>query len=161
MTVLYQVINNYKADSSISSGDKEKSSISNQDLQKLYSVEFKSQAYASFYTTTMEKDKSILSLSVAGVGFLITLLKLTNELMIYDMFFFIFAIIGYLTAIYCIISIFSKNSKYIIDIVQDKSVTLIEYQLKRFDSLAINAFYLGIVMSLLLGISTSSTLFIK
>lgn len=141
--------------------DKVQNSISEQDLQRLYAVEFKSQSYSSFYTTTMEKDKSILSLSVAGIGFLVTLLKLTDKLAIYDMVFFSLAALGFLLAIYFIVSLFGKNADFIVDLVQDKDVTLKEHQLKQLDTWAIRAFYLGIVMSLLLGISTSSTLFIK
>jgi hypothetical protein len=141
--------------------DKVKNSISDQDLQRLYAVEFKSQSYSSFYTTTMEKDKSILALSVAGTGFLVTLLKLTDKLAIYDMAFFTLAALGFLLAIYFIVSLFGKNADFIVDLVQEKDVTLKQHQLKQLDSWAIRAFYLGIVMSLLLGISTSSTLFIK
>ena len=141
--------------------DKVKDSISDQDLQRLYAVEFKSQSYSSFYTTTMEKDKSILALSVAGTGFLVTLLKLTDKLAIYDMVFFTLAALGFLLAIYFIVSLFGKNADFIVDLVQEKDVTLKQHQLKQLDSWAIRAFYLGIVMSLLLGISTSSTLFIK
>lgn len=69
--------------------EKIENSISDQDLQRLYAVEFKSQSYSSFYNTTMEKDKSILTLSVAGIGFLITLLKLSDTLNHYDMVFFL------------------------------------------------------------------------
>ena len=79
-------------------------SISDQDLQRLYAVEFKSQSYSSFYNTTMEKDKSILTLSVAGIGFLITLLKLSDSLEYYDMIFFSVAILGFLISIFCKIS---------------------------------------------------------
>lgn len=163
MNIFCKVINNEaapaeKAEVAI---DKVKNSISDQDLQRLYAVEFKSQSYSSFYTTTMEKDKSILALSVAGTGFLVTLLKLTDKLAIYDMAFFTLAALGFLLAIYFIVSLFGKNADFIVDLVQEKDVTLKQHQLKQLDSWAIRAFYLGIVMSLLLGISTSSTLFIK
>lgn len=163
MNIFCKVINNEaapaeKAEVAI---DKVKDSISDQDLQRLYAVEFKSQSYSSFYTTTMEKDKSILALSVAGTGFLVTLLKLTDKLAIYDMVFFALAAFGFLLAIYFIVSLFGKNADFIVDLVQEKDVTLKQNQLKQLDSWAIRAFYLGIVMSLLLGISTSSALFIK
>ncbi|TOF73932.1 hypothetical protein, partial [Vibrio parahaemolyticus] len=49
-------------------------------VQQLENIEFKSQSYASFYNTTLEKDKSILTLSVAGIGFLLTLLQLVKNI---------------------------------------------------------------------------------
>lgn len=163
MNIFCKVITNEAApvDKAGLAANKIKDSISDQDLQRLYAVEFKSQSYSSFYTTTMEKDKSILALSVAGTGFLVTLLKLTDKLAIYDMAFFALAALGFLLAIYFIVSLFGKNADFIVDLVQEKDVTLKQHQLKQLDSWAIRAFYLGIVMSLLLGISTSSTLFIK
>ena len=38
------------------------------ELQTKFRVEYNSQSYASFYNTKLEKDKSILTLSVAGLG---------------------------------------------------------------------------------------------
>ncbi|HHQ4680307.1 hypothetical protein [Aeromonas veronii] len=146
----------------------EKSSIKNEnreystkELNQLAGIEFKSQSYASFYNTAMEKDKSILTLSVAGIGFLITLLQLTSNITFFDIAFFVLAAISFLAAIFCIISIFDKNSKFIIDLTTGKDVKVKQYQLEQLDKIAIRTFYIGIVMSLLLGISTSSALLHK
>ena len=136
-------------------------SISDADYKKLMMVEYTSQAYASFYTTSMEKDKSILTLSVAGIGFLVTLLKLASYLSIYDMVFFFVAAASYLCAIFFIITLFSKNGSYIIDLVNDRDTTLKNHKLMQLDKLAICFFYLAIVMSLLMAISTSSALFLE
>lgn len=162
MNILCRINNNT---SKASEKEEQKSTVSNsisdQDLQRLYSVEFKSQSYASFYSTTMEKDKSVLTLSVAGIGFLITLLKLTDTLALYDMIFFALASLGFLCSIFCIITLFGKNADYIVDLAQEKDVTLKQHYLKKLDTRGIRSFYLAIIMSLLLGISTSSTLFIN
>ncbi|WP_286235597.1 hypothetical protein [Thalassotalea sediminis] len=136
-------------------------SISDQDLQRLYAVEFKSQSYSSFYNTTMEKDKSILTLSVAGIGFLITLLKLSDSLGYYDMAFFSIATVGFLISIFCIVTLFGKNADFIVDLAQEKDVTIKQHVLKQLDTWAIRTFYIAIIMSVCLGVSTSSTLFFK
>lgn len=138
-----------------------KNHISKEDLLKLYSVEFKSQSYASFYNTAMEKDKSILALSVAGIGFLITLLKLTDNIKSYDIIFFALATMSFLSTIYCVITLFGKNADFIVDLTQDKDVSLKQYKLSKLDLWAIRSFYVAIIMSILLGISTSSALFSK
>ncbi|MCJ8348537.1 hypothetical protein [Moritella sp.] len=163
MNIFCKVINKEAKEEKSESCESKKieNSISDQDLQRLYAVEFKSQSYSSFYNTTMEKDKSILTLSVAGIGFLITLLKLSDSLEYYDMIFFSVAILGFLISIFCIISLFGKNADFIVDLAQEKDVKVKQHVLKQLDSWAIRTFYLAIIMSVCLGVSTSSTLFVQ
>ncbi|MUK39796.1 hypothetical protein GNP82_19885 [Aliivibrio fischeri] len=139
----------------------QKEGLSSKEVEQLSGIEFQSQSYASFYNTTMEKDKSILTLSVAGIGFLVTLLKLTDKISYYELMFFILASLSFLISIYCIITIFGNNSDFIIDLVHKRDVTLKQYKLDTLDKMAIRSFYLGIIMSLLLGASTSITLVSK
>ena len=81
MNIFCKVINPGAENSESIKSNETPNSISKSDLNKLYAVEFQSQSYASFYNTTMEKDKSILTLSVAGIGFLVTLLQLVESRM--------------------------------------------------------------------------------
>lgn len=159
MNIFCRVVNTSPPTKSPEETNKVPDSVSNEDINKLCEVEFKSQSYASFYNTKMEKDKSILALSVAGLGFLITLLKLSDTLSIYDMSFFALATVSFLTAIYSIITVFEKNAEFIIDLVQNKDIEVKQHVLSTLDNRAIVAFYLAIVFSLLLGISTSSAMF--
>ncbi|MEL0646919.1 hypothetical protein V6248_05755 [Pseudoalteromonas agarivorans] len=163
MNIFCKVINKDIKEETPENGEPKKmeNSISDQDLQRLYAVEFKSQSYSSFYNTTMEKDKSILTLSVAGIGFLITLLKLSDSLGYYDMAFFSIATVGFLISIFCIVTLFGKNADFIVDLAQEKDVTIKQHVLKQLDTWAIRTFYLAIIMSVCLGVSTSSTLFLK
>ncbi|HDT5889082.1 hypothetical protein [Aeromonas dhakensis] len=119
-------------------------------------IEYYSQAYASFYNTTLEKDKSILTLSVAGLGFLITFANLNVKLGCVTYAAFILAALAYLYSIYNIITILGENAKYIIEITTDSGKEVeVETQLKKYDKRAINSFYIGIILSLVLGIVTS------
>lgn len=135
--------------------------ISDDDMKKLFLVEFKSQSYASFYNTSMEKDKSILTLSVAGIGFLVTLLNFTKNVSLLEYSIFIVASLSFLVAIYCVITLFGRNADFIIDLTKDRDVTLKEHNLRQLDKWAIRSFYLGIVASLILGVFTSTTLINK
>ncbi|WP_368208409.1 hypothetical protein [Aeromonas sp. R4-2] len=157
MNVYFQIVNtDPKQEVSADKKDNASStSISDEDLKRLAYIEFKSQSYASFYNTSMEKDKSILTLSVAGLGFLVTLLNLSKEIGKIDYALFILAASAFLVSIYCIVTMFGKNADFIIDLTQDKDVTLKEYKLKKLDTWAIGSFYLAIVASISLGISTS------
>ncbi len=161
MNIFCKVNQNGRSESLPEKSTSNNNSISGEDLKKLSLVEFKSQTYASFYTTAMEKDKSILTLSVAGIGFLVTLLKLASYLSIYDMAFFFIAAASYLSAIFLIITLFSKNASYVIDLVNNRDTTLKNHKLMQLDKWAIRSFYLAIVMSLLMAISTSSALFLE
>lgn len=118
-------------------------------------VEYNSQSYASFYNTKLEKDKSILTLSVAGLGFLITFTNFAKDLSLFEYCIFIFAALSFLFCVYNVITIFDKNAIYIIEITQDKDVSVIEGALKKLDKRAIISFYIGIFLSFCLGASIS------
>ncbi|MBL0679182.1 hypothetical protein [Aeromonas dhakensis] len=135
-----------------------KSNITEEDIRRLSLVEFQSQSYASFYSTTMEKDKSILTLSVAGIGFLVTVLNLSKTINYIHYGLFVAAALLFLISIYCILTIFDKNADFIVDITQKRDVTLKTHKLKVLDSWAIKTFYLAILISTLLGIATSIAL---
>lgn len=160
MNIFSKVTNNYNTEKE--SENKEsiapKNSITERDAEKMSMVEFKSQSYASYYNTSMEKDKSILTLSVAGIGFLVTLLKLEDTIETYQFVLFSIAAISFLVSIYSVVTLFGKNGDFIIDLVNDRDITLKQHKLKTLDRNAIYSFYLAIVMSLALGISTSISL---
>lgn len=127
------------------------SSMSDSEIDSLSYIEFRSQSYASFYNTTLEKDKSILTLSVAGIGFLVTALSLSKSITSIHYALFIIASLLFLISIYCILTIFDKNADFIVDLVQKKDVKLKEEKLKKLDTWAIRTFYLAIIISTLLG----------
>lgn len=124
------------------------------ELQRLCLVEYKSQSYASFYNTTMEKDKSILTLSVAGIGFLITVIQLFKTINYLQLTLVAISAFFYLVSIICIIRIFSKNAPYIVGIVNDDDVSSLGHKLKTLDSTAIKSFFIGIILSIILGGTT-------
>lgn len=134
----------------------EDSEISN--LQSKFRVEYNSQSYASFYNTKIEKDKSILTLSVAGLGFLVTFINFTENLKLYEFILFIISAVCFMICIYKIINIFDKNAEYIILLTTDaEGIDDKEIELKRLDQWAIKSFYLGLVMAFTLGMCTSLT----
>lgn len=119
-------------------------------------IEFNSQSYASFYNTKLEKDKSILTLSVAGLGFLVTFTNFAEKLSVFSYVAFVAAAIAYLLCIYHVVTIFEMNASYIIEITTDSGKDdEIEVQLKKYDKIVNYTFYIGIVLSFVLGMSTS------
>lgn len=119
-------------------------------------IEFNSQSYASFYNTKLEKDKSILTLSVAGLGFLITFTNFANKLSTFSFIAFILSAIAYIICIFNVINIFEKNALYIIEITNDSDkAEELELTLRKHDKIAIYSFYIGILLSFIVGLSTA------
>lgn len=135
--------------------------ISASDENRLLTVEYKSQAYASFYATSMEKDKTLLALSVGGIGFLVTLLNLASLLQLWHIGLFLIASIAYVVSIHNILTIFGENKSYIIAITQDHPTEYIDNRLSALDRRAVRSFYLGLILTICLGVATSWTLINK
>lgn len=127
--------------------------LSDIELKRSYRVEFNSQSYASFYNTKIEKDKSILTLSIAALGFIITLID-TPLALNWKTATLLTATVALLFSAHTIITIFDKNADYIVAITQDiGDYSIIESHLKKLDKRATKSFYLGLSLCLALGIS--------
>ncbi len=114
-------------------------------------IEFHSQSINAWYMSSLEKDKSILTLSVAGIGFMITLLT-TKEIDSYLIFtLFCLSILSFLISIIFIIYIFDLNKKYLTNVLHNKDNSCIK--LKNKDLVAITSFFCGIIFSIILGIT--------
>ncbi len=125
-------------------------------LQTKFRVEFNSQSYYSFYSTKLEKDKSILTLSVAGLGFLVTFINFTSIFKPYEFIFFLIAAVCFMVCILNVVKIFDKNAEYIVLLTTDAGgIEEKEAELKKLDKWAIKSFYLGIVMAFALGACTA------
>jgi len=136
--------------------DAEKNSQKIEDVENSKYVEFYSQSYASFYNTTMEKDKSIMTVAAGGIGFLITFMNISKHIEIFEYIIFLLAALAFIITIFTIIHIFGKNAQYIVSVTTEAEDTpLLEGKLLCLDRTAIIAFYFGIVFSLILGITSS------
>ncbi|MEZ8378414.1 MULTISPECIES: hypothetical protein [Vibrio] len=125
-------------------------------------VEYHSQGYAAFFNTRMEKDKSILTLSVVGIGYLATFAKLGDDKLIgLEFFLFCIASLSFLTSIIVVIHIFKINADYITAIlgqnpqVQQKAKYL-GRRLKFADRIVFWSFILGLVSTIIMGYIASS-----
>lgn len=126
------------------------------DLEKKKYVEFYSQSYASFYNTTMEKDKSILTVSAGGIGFLITLINFSKRIEIFEYIIFLFASLAFILSILVIIHIFGKNAEYIISLTTESdNCDEKDCRLRILDKISTYAFTIGMILSLSLGITLS------
>lgn len=76
-----------------------------ENKRNLLEIEYKSQAYASYYNTSMERDKSLLTLSVAGLGFLVTLINVTGKFQWFEFMFFLVAAASFVICLLYMINV--------------------------------------------------------
>ena len=119
------------------------------ELEKQKSIEFYSESVSAWYLTKIEKDKSLLTMSVAAIGLLITLItSLDNP----TAWVAVIAIFSFIVCSGSIILIFEQNANYIQSIILNKNK---KYQkLKYLDTIANWSFMLGIIISLVFSFST-------
>jgi hypothetical protein len=140
----------YKNRESVKPEDISTKNMSDIDKLALAEVGFKTQAYTSYFQTTMEKDKSLLTLSVAGLGFLITLMDQVHS--IFYLVILLAAAVSFFITINRIVSIFGKNAPFVISVAKGTIDSKLKRQLDSMDKQAVFFFYTGIILSVVLGL---------
>lgn len=114
-------------------------------------VEYYSSLNAHWFNSKNEKDKLILTLSIAGIGLLATFYqdKISNYL---SFSFFILSLVFFLICIFCGLSIFERNSIYLQSLIKENPNKEIEKKLKKLDKFFIYSFFLGLIFTILLSI---------
>jgi hypothetical protein len=129
-----------------------------EEVKKLKSVEFYSQGVAAWFNTALEHDKSLLTLSVAALGFLVGLMP-NGIHSIESLLLYISAIISFLVCLFSILMIYKKNLKHIQDVFMGKDDS--DKTLEILDTAAGISFFLGVLLSSIIGISAAITNFMK
>jgi hypothetical protein len=120
-------------------------------------VEYHSQSYAAFFGTRMEKDKSILTLAVVGIGYLATFANLGDKQLIgLELILFGIASICFLVSIVIVIQVFKLNGDYIMAILNPSSASqqkagILGRRLKNADRIVLTSFISGLITTILLG----------
>ncbi|WP_044280998.1 hypothetical protein [Caldithrix abyssi] len=109
------------------------------------------QIVQGWINTRMEKDKSLLTLSAGGIGLLITLLTTTKNLDIGIKYLYFSAIFLFIIVLISTITIFSLNSKYLENIINEKNDNNGTF-LKFLDILSITCFIIAILISFIIAI---------
>ena len=129
--------------------------IGKQAIYEAKEVQFYGQATSAFLNNRMEKDKSILSLSVVGIGYLVSFAKPTDSSSVLSCIEKVFLSIGavfFFLTVFIILMIFKWNTDYIQAILaESKDENCVLKKLKRYDHFAFTTFVLGIIFTMLLG----------
>lgn len=117
-------------------------------------VEYYASSVNAWFNTSLEHDKSILTLAAGGIGLLITLLTTIGLSSAEALVLYIGAITSFLVALISVLVVFRHNRTYIEQVLTGKVVGN-DPVLAKADSIALWAFGVGVVFTAVIGIATA------
>lgn len=115
-------------------------------------AEFYSQGVAAWFNSALEHDKSLLTLSVAGIGVLISLMSAAID-SVSSLLLYVAAILAFMICLVSVLLIYKRNKKHIVDVFSGKNED--DSMLEIMDMSASYSFVAGMLLSALLGISSA------
>jgi hypothetical protein len=112
-------------------------------------IAFYSVLLNAWIQTRMERDKTLVTLSAAAIGLLVTILNTVGIKSIWEILLFAISIMAFLITIWSSIKIYQLNSRHLEDSIRGSSEK--DPQLEKYDKLSIRAFIFGIVIAGLIG----------
>ena len=106
---------------------------------------------AGWTSTRIEFDKSKLTLSVAGIGLLVTLLTTIGIDNYAGFVLYVFAIISFLVTITCVLIIFQRNAKHLEKVITEDEKS--DSVLRMLDTLSSFSFLTAVLFSMAIGLS--------
>lgn len=124
-------------------------------------VEFFSASVHAWYNSSLERDKSLLTLSAGGIGLLITLLTTIGVSSAESLILYLLSIICFIICLFSILFIFNRNRAYIEKILKSKETkSSVDPLLPILDKIALGSFGLGIMLAAILGMGVAFHSFI-
>lgn len=121
-------------------------------------IEYYAAQVNAWFQSSLERDRSLLALSTAGIGVLIVLLTRDGTRTPVEAVLFILALIAFTLCALVILAIFSKNQAHL-EAEIHRNANSVEGHLKILDKTALCSFGAGLSLSLVIGIfaAVSST----
>lgn len=116
-------------------------------------IEYYAAQANAWFNTALEHDKSILALSSAAIGLIVTVLTAIGANSQLDEWLYGAALLAFVSSVITILIIFRRNKSYLEDLVNCRESRL-ESELKQYDLFAISSFGLGVALVVAVGIST-------
>ena len=117
-------------------------------------VEFYSAGLTAWYTTRLEHDKSLLTLSAGGIGLLMTLMTTVGVSSAESLVLYICALVAFLVCLAAVLVIFIKNADHLEEAIAG-TASQNDPALSRLDAVGTWAFAFGVVFSVVIGVSAA------
>jgi hypothetical protein len=124
-----------------------------QEKEAQKEIEFYAAATAAWFGTKLERDKSLLALSAGGIGLLITLLSTIGIHSVESLILYATALLSFICSLGAVLWIFKRNAAHLEDVNRGKDGG--DLLLDLLDNAAIFCFFLGVVLSSIMGISSA------
>lgn len=108
----------------------------------------------AWFATALEHDKSVLALSTAGIGLLLTLLTTVGVSSVCALVMYILALTCFVVALVTVLFVFHRNRSYIEEVVAGNA-SKNDSLLSHADTTALAAFGLGVAFAAIIGITTA------
>lgn len=118
------------------------------------SVEYYAASVNAWFNSCLEHDKSLFTLSAAGIGLLVTLLTTVGLHSAEALVLYICAINSFLISLVALLIVFKKNRDYIEEIIARKELKT-DPVLRLLDRTALLTFGVGVVFTGVIGISAA------
>lgn len=122
------------------------------ELREKKDVAYYQVGLTAWYNTALERDKSLLTLSTAGIGLLITLAKTQGISSAEALILHIIAMLSFLICLTCVLVIFKENKKHIEKVINGINT---DNTLGILDNTAIITFSIGVLFSVIISISSA------
>lgn len=125
-----------------------------EELAHQKEIEYYASSVNAWFNTSLEHDKSILTLAAGGIGLLITLLTTIGLSSAEALVLYVGAITSFLVALISVLVVFRHNRTYIEQVLAGK-ISGNYPLLAKADSIALWAFGVGVVFTAVIGIATA------
>lgn len=125
-----------------------------QEIDDQKRIEYYAASVAAWYESSLEHDKSLLTLSAGGIGLLITLLTTVGLSTAEALVLYIGAITSFVISLVSILFVFRGNQRHIEDILSTKNQGT-DPSLSKLDTTAMFSFGIGVVFTAVIGISAA------
>lgn len=109
---------------------------------------------SAWIDTRMERDKTLVTLSAAAIGLLITILTTVGVPCLYFIPIYIISVGAFITAIFSALKIYQLNSDHIEASLHGETGD--DPKLEKYDKRTIRSFYVGCVTALLIGVLSAT-----
>jgi hypothetical protein len=125
-----------------------------EEIENQKRVEYYASSVNAWFNTSLEYDKSLLTLSAGGIGLLLTLLTTVGLASAEALVLYIGAIVCFVVALVAILVVFRRNRTHIEDILSGKSISKDPF-LTKLDATASWAFGIGVSFTAIIGVAAA------
>jgi len=114
-------------------------------------IQYYSALVNSWFSTKLEKDKTIITLPAGAIGLLVTLITAVGTTSLLVLLAFVLSILCFIISTISVIIIFDKNAKYLEKLKDNKEAN--DPLLNHLDRVAFFSFIFGIFLAFIIGLS--------